>query len=303
MSRLRYAALVAALLVSAALTAGVLLGRADDPRTRSPAAAGGAAERPAPPREPTEAELDLLHSAREILLRDCMRAEGFVYVPVSRRPLPQARDFPLVVDDIGWARSHGYGTDLRRAAERLQREDANARYFAGLSPRRRAQALRAANGDRPVGLTARGPDGARMSRSPDGCQSRADRRLYGDLPGWFQARTTLTTLTSMASERAGADPAFARAARPWSRCMRAAGHPFASPAAARDALPASRAGEIRQAVAEATCAQSSGLAETAQRLDRKYETELRRRHRADVNTAFRLQLAALPRARAAIAAR
>ncbi|MER6997224.1 hypothetical protein [Streptomyces sp. NPDC000410] len=307
MSRLRYAVLAAAVLVSSVAATVVFLFPTGAEGTRSAPAARGAAPSQQPTRqltrEPTWEELDLLHTAREILLRDCMRGKGFVYRPVPRRPIADARDFPLVVDDVGWARRHGYGTDLQRAAEKLQRDDVNQRYFAGLSASRRAEALIAANGGRPEGLTATTPDGMRMSRSPDGCQSQADRSLYRDLPGWFQARTTLTSLTSMVSERTGADPAFARAVRPWSACMRAAGHDFAGPSAVRDALPVPRSTEIRLAVAEATCAQSSGLAETVRRLNRTHETRLRQRYGADVDTAHRLQLAALPRAREVIAAR
>ncbi|MET9470373.1 hypothetical protein ABZY44_37420 [Streptomyces sp. NPDC006544] len=268
-------------------------------RGGAPAASGERASEP--PREPVPAELDLLHTARELLLRDCMRAKGFVYQPVPRQPVPEAREFPLVLDDVDWARRHGYGSDLAAVAERNQRDDVNQHYFESLPADRRVQALLAANGPRTEGLTARTPDGMEMGRSPEGCQSDADRTLYGDLAGWFQARTTLTSLTSLVSERAGAAPEFSEATRPWAVCMRTAGHDFADPAAVRAALPVPRTEEIRLAVAEATCAQSSGLAETASGLSRKFETELRERYRADVNTAFRLQLGALSRARSVIA--
>jgi hypothetical protein len=141
-----------------------------------------------------------------------------------------------------------------------------------------------------------------MTRSSEGCQSEADRALYRDLPAWFQARTTLTALIPMVSERAGAAPELSRAFRPWAACMRRAGHDFGSPAAIRAALPVPRSQEVPLAVAEATCAQSSGLAETAKRLSRTSQSELYLRHRADVNTAWRLQLGALPRARSVVAA-
>ncbi|WP_051796270.1 hypothetical protein [Streptomyces sp. NRRL S-87] len=254
------------------------------------------------PRPPTEAELDLLHDARELLLRDCMRAEGFVYRPVPRRPLADARDFPLVVTDVAWARRHGYGGDLRRAAERLARDDPNQRYFRGLDPARRARALVAANGARPDGPTVRTPDGARLGRSADGCQSDADRRLYGDLARWFRARSTLTSLTALTDDRVAADPDYARALQPWSACMRDRGHAFAGPAAVRDTFPLPRGAELPLAVDEAVCARSSGLAGTVERLHRTHELRLHRQYRADVADAYRLQSAALPRARAVVAA-
>ncbi|MGW6689232.1 hypothetical protein [Streptomyces sp. NPDC054961] len=60
-------------------------------RAGAPAASGEPASEPL--REPVPAELDLLHTARELLLRDCMRAKGFVYQPVPRQPVPEAREF------------------------------------------------------------------------------------------------------------------------------------------------------------------------------------------------------------------
>nr|WSX52095.1 hypothetical protein OG409_26110 [Streptomyces sp. NBC_00974] len=304
--RKRHKAAIAA--AAAAFTGGTLVvvlgipfaaGGTVPERAGAPAASEEQAADPL--REPGPAELDLLHTARELLLRNCMRAKGFVYQPVPRQPVPEAREFPLVLDDVDWARQHGYGSDLAAVAEQNQRDDVNQRYFESLPADRRVQALLAANGTRTGGLTARTPDGMEMGRSPEGCQSDADRTLYGDLAGWFQARTTLTSLTSLVSERAGAAPEFSEATRPWAVCMRTAGHDFADPAAVRAALPVPRTEEIRLAVAEATCAQSSGLAETVTGLSRKFETELRERYRADVNTAFRLQLGALPRARSVIA--
>lgn len=301
--RLRRAALAAAVIVPLAAGGAQFLDRSD----ATGAAGATTTEAVGAPvttvlREPTPAELDLLHTAREFVLRDCMRDKGFVYQPVPRRPIAEAREFPLVLDDIDWARRHGYGSDLEAMAKENQRTDVNQRYFQSLPADRRARALAAANGARLQGMTARTPDGMEMTRSPEGCQSEADRTLYGDLPAWFQARTTLTALVPMASERAGAMPELSRAVRPWTACMRRAGHDFTSPAAIRAVLPVPRPRETALAVAEATCAQSSGLAATAKRLSRTSQTELYQRYQAEVNTAFRLQLGALPRARSIVAA-
>ncbi|MFC5144820.1 hypothetical protein [Streptomyces aureoversilis] len=256
-------------------------------------------------REPTEAEKDVLHDAEQRLLRDCMGEHGFEYRTAVRQPVPEAREFPYVVDDTDWARRHGYGSDIERRLEEIRRDDPNQRYFRSLPAGRRAAALAAANGERPTGLTVKTPDGLRLTRSTQGRRAEAERRLYGDLGAWFQARSTMDALRQLRTGRVTADPAFAEAARPWARCMRAAGHDYADPAALRRALPPPehplpREREVALAVAEATCARESGLAVTARRLDGKYDTELRRRYRAAVNTGLRLQLAALPRARTLI---
>ncbi|MEV5431954.1 hypothetical protein [Streptomyces sp. NPDC052701] len=264
-----------------------------------------AAERAAGPavRALTAREEDRLHRAEQLLLRACMRAQGFEYRPVPRNPVPEAREFPYVLDDVAWAREHGYGTDIRREAAEAREKDVNQRYFRSLPPARRAQALRAANGPDPNGITARTPDGMVLRRSTEGCHAQAERTLYGDLAAWFQAEVTLDSLSPMRHTRVPADPAFARAVEPWARCMRAAGHPYASPAhLRRDALPGPgepalpRGQEIRLAVAEARCATTTGLARTARELDRTHALRLRHQYRSELNVAQRLRLGALPRA-------
>lgn len=273
--------------------------RAGAHRTASPAGE--------PLREVTEPEADLLHTAEQILLRDCMRDRGFVYEPVPRQPVPDARDFPYVVDDPEWARRHGYGSDLDRKREEISTEGVNERYFRSLPQERRAPAIAAANGSRPDGLSARASDGLKISRSPDGCQSQAERGLYPDLAAWFQARVTVDSLPPLRGGQVIADGEFRGATRKWSVCMNAAGYAFQDPAAARAALPPPdrpfpREREVAMAVAEAGCARSSGLAETAARLDRKYDTELREKYGHDVTAWLRFRLDALPRARAVVEA-
>ncbi|NUS11762.1 MAG: hypothetical protein HOY69_10225 [Streptomyces sp.] len=255
------------------------------------------------PREPSQQELSLLHEAGQILLRDCMRRKGFKYQPVKENPVPEARDFPYVLDDVAWARAHGYGTDIQQELSELRRTDANQRYFRGLSAKRRAAALTAANGSRPLTVSAKAPDGMLFQRSPKGCQSEADATLYGNLQQWFQAKVTADSLTELRRARVTEDPRFAKAVKPWSACMRAANHPTTSPADLRTATgsrrsPLPRNEEIALAVTEARCAHTSGLAKTAQTLDQQYARSLARQYRPAVRTYRELQLNALPSARA-----
>ncbi|MBE8475455.1 hypothetical protein IQ210_31265 [Streptomyces sp. 3R004] len=254
------------------------------------------------PREPSRQELGLLHEAGQILLRDCMRRKGFAYQPVKENPVPEARAFPYVLNDVAWAREHGYGTDIQRELSELRKTDANQRYFRALPAKRRAAALAAANGSRPLTVTARTPDGMLYQRSPEGCQSEADATLYGDLEKWFQAKVTADALTELRYAKVTADPRFAEAVKPWSACMRAAGRPATSPADLRAATgsrrsPLPRDEEIALAVTEARCARTSGLADAARDLDLQYGRSLDRQYQPAVRTYRELQLNALSRAR------
>ncbi|MFT2017256.1 hypothetical protein ACMA1D_15635 [Streptomyces sp. 796.1] len=254
----------------------------------------------------TTQESSLLHRAEQILLRDCMRKRGFTYRMVPENPIPEAREFPYVIDDVTWARQHGYGSDIDRKVERIRAADPNQKYFRSLSPERRAAALVAANGARPKGLTALPPDGVRLQRSDEGCRTESERALYGDVAAWFEATSTTEALPDMARRRVIADPRFSRATRPWSACMREAGHSYATPADLREKLPPRERARLGRrlvplAVTEAECARSSGLARVANELDHQYRRQLERQYRRAVETEQRLQLAALTRARPVIA--
>jgi hypothetical protein len=256
------------------------------------------------PREPTRKEGPLLHTAQQILFRDCMRREGFIYSLADENPVPEARYFAYVTDDVAWARAHGYGTDIQRKISLLRQEDPNQRYFESLPKGRRSASLKAAHGER-MDLTITTPDGLKMTRSRDGCQSESERALYGDLATWFRARSTVDGLESMSQQRVLSDPGLTAKNRAWAACMRLAGHAYTSPSDLRAKLPPAdkplpRAEEIRLAVTEATCAHSSGLAATAAALERKYDTQLRQRYRSSVATERRLRLTALPRARSIV---
>ncbi|MBB5938181.1 hypothetical protein [Streptomyces zagrosensis] len=295
----------AAMLGSIVLAGVVAVHVAGDSPQRDASPASGSRPVPVSEAHPLSAEeKTVLHAAEQVLLRDCMRRQGFKYQVTSENPLPEAREFPYVVDDLAWAAEHGYGSGLQRALEKIKENDPNQRYFRSLPPERRTAALTAANGPRPKGLTARSPDGMVLSRSDQGCQSEAERTLYGDLKGWFQTQVTVDSLPGLRHQRVRADRRFTTAVRKWSGCMHTAGHPYATPDNARAALtssaprqPAPSHQEVRLALAEARCAAESGFSKTIAGLDRHYEKELRRQYRTAVHTSAQLQLGALPRAR------
>jgi len=265
----------------------------------------GAARRSDPPRPVTAADERLLQNAEQVLVRQCMARAGFDYTVVT----PTEKPFPFryVLDDVGWARQHGYGSDL--LARLRARKDPNQEYFRGLTRVRQAAALVALNGPSPRGLSARLPDGSTMTRSDTGCTTEAQRRLYRDAGTWFQASMVATSLPSTRFARVTADPQYRHAVRIWSGCMRARGHAAVDPAQAQarfaDSSKASshpnatesRRSEIDFATAEATCAGSSGLGALARRLDAHYDQILRAQARPLLQERAELQRRALPAAR------
>ncbi|OJF14255.1 hypothetical protein EDD30_3178 [Couchioplanes caeruleus] len=268
-------------------------------------------------RDTTQEETEVLYRAEQMRIRDCMRRQGFDYFLVPRRPVPEMRDFPYVVDDVSWAAKYGYGSTLYRLNELALEKDPNERYFESLPATRRAQALLARNGDARNGdLLVDVPGIPNTVTSSKGCRAAAQRELYGDLPAWVRADAVMTALVPLRQGAVTADPRFVKAVQRWSRCMRERGHPYASPAQARDNVPRlvrhvgpeqsgpadAPAAETALAVAEATCANRTGLAATARQVDQEHAARLRAQYRADVAAGQRLQQQALPGARAIVAA-
>ncbi|MEV6955844.1 hypothetical protein [Streptomyces sp. NPDC051183] len=284
----------AAVATAAALVAAVLLA----------GCGASAAPRPqGPVREPSAAETRLLERAEQILISGCMRERGFPYA-VTEAPAGDAagRSFPYAVDDVEWARVHGYGgRDEKRLAE-ARRADPNQKYFHRLSERQRAAARTALMGRSPVGLSAEAPTGMTLTASTEGCIAQAQRTLYGDLAGWFRAKVVTMNLRPVRETRVREDRRYADAVREWAGCMRAAGRPYATPADSRQAAAGlAEAAGTELAVVEATCATGTSLARVSQALDLTYGEQVRARHQDEITLGRRLQNDALPTAERVVA--
>lgn len=267
-----------------------------------PAAARTPSVDPAPAGPVTAEERQVLSRAESLLTRDCMIRAGFRMWLGTPPPADELLSFPYVVDDIAWARKHGFGSDLVEAVDARRRANSNQRYVSGLSPERREAYLAALNGARPEGLEARLPSGGVMRRSAEGCTSEAQRRLYDDLAEWYRSSKVVVDLTYLRQRRVLADPAWTTALRPWARCLRQHGYTADTPDRLRESVgPRGRADEIAAAVAEARCAQD-GLAATTRALDARHGDELTAAYQQDVVARNRLEHGALPRARAVVAA-
>ncbi|MFJ8935024.1 hypothetical protein ACIRL0_04805 [Streptomyces sp. NPDC102365] len=262
----------------------------------------------APSREPSAKESRLLDRAEQVLISRCMKARGFRYevTDVIGASGEGARSFPYAVDDVAWARAHGYGGREERLRAAAQQADPNQRYFHRLSPSARVAARTALTGPSPVGLSVKAPTGMTITASTKGCIADAERTLYADLDDWFRVKVITMNLRPVRETRVHKERRYTDAVRKWAACMRQAGRPYTSPdesrqAAARYAenMPAAEAdaAETALAVTEATCATSTPLARVSKALDRSHGEQLRTRYREELAERWRFQNAALPMAR------
>lgn len=190
-------------------------------------------------RAATPQEARLLDRAEHVLVRRCMARHDFK-VWIAGKPWPRAPEFPYVVDDVGWASRHGYGSDIERRLEELKKADPNQRYVVRLSPQRQKAYSRALHGEHPgspANMTATVPTGGVVGASNRGCIAEAQREVYGDLAGWFRANTVTNNLAGTRAGLVTQDPQFLGTLRRWSRCMHAGGYPYANPGEARAAVP------------------------------------------------------------------
>lgn len=252
----------------------------------------------------TAVQAGLLGEAEQFLIRDCMYAAGFEYWPTTDPGPTVDQRFPYVIDDVAWARRHGYGSDLAARRQQARATDPNQRYVLTLRPDRRAAYATALDGAGPdgPGVLVTLPGGGIEGESTQGCVATAEQRLYGDFSAWFRASTVVSALPGVWRAQVVSDPAFIAATREWAACMRRHGYDYANPAAARAALTESgnRRTEVATATAEATCADTTGLAAVARRLDARDSATVRARYGAAVTARSRMRFAALPRARAIV---
>lgn len=257
------------------------------------------------PREPAPAEAALLDRAEEKLMQRCMEREGFRYWPARAATPDELKDFPYVVDDLAWARRHGYGSDLRRKAEAEGKHDRNAAYAKGLSPARQQDYAAARSGDGSKALEMTAPNGQDIGQSSTGCLAEAERKLYGDFKEWFRVGVITGNLPDH-SDDLRRHPRYRGAVKEWSACMTAKGHPYKSPERLQRALAKRAEGssprearrtEVRLATAEARCARSTPLSAAVRSLTRHYDNVVREKYGEDIDAKRRLQREALTRAR------
>jgi hypothetical protein len=262
----------------------------------------------------SDTQLGRLDRAEQLLIQRCMAGQGLKYWPGREASADELKNVGFVLDDVRWASRHGYGGDLDRKAERERRDDPNSAYLEQLSDTERARWERALFGAQDSRtITVRLPTGNHAGTILGGCTATTREQLYGDLEDWFRASKTAENLVPLYVDDLTQDKRFTGAVDRWSRCMRGKGLPYDSPGKIRDRLPElnerlsperAHAAEVRLAVAEATCARSSSLADTARSLEREYRDKaIGTKYRAEVDTYLRLQHKAIATANRVIGSR
>lgn len=257
-------------------------------------------------RQITAPEKELLRRAEERLIRKCMSRQGFTYVE-QPPATPAARTFPYVVDDLAWARTYGYGglSTGPAASER----DANYANLRKLSPGRQQAWMDAVMGTGRQ-LTAEIPDLGRVSAPDNGCTAEARRTLYGDLAGWYRVRRIVDHLDTYVGNLVRQDRRYQTAVAAWSRCVGRDGYQADSPQRLRDVVSAQTAdlapaqahqAEVAAAVAEATCASTTGLSQNIRAMERSYRPRVQRRFADEQAALSSYEQRAVPVARRVLA--
>ncbi|MCH0543283.1 hypothetical protein I3F58_27780 [Streptomyces sp. MUM 203J] len=277
-------------------------------RPRSHAASGNAPNQDRAPqgRELDDSERILLQRAEQTLVKRCMEKAGFTYWV---GPLPTVDDLKgggYVLTDVEWARKHGYGSRLDEKAQAAQRNDRNHAYANALPRQEYVRYSRTLEGGPSSKmLTVELPTGDIIRTPRESCLADAKGRLYGDFATWFRAEKIATNVNSLYVAHLIGDKRFVSALADWSTCMREAGHDYEDPTEVRERLPGltedmtnekAFAAEVQLAVAEATCATETPLADTARALESEYRAKKLGPYREDIATHRRMSHAALSRA-------
>ncbi|HEU5160075.1 MAG TPA: hypothetical protein VFU43_23965 [Streptosporangiaceae bacterium] len=251
-------------------------------------------------------DTELLHRASERLIARCMARHGFAY---AEQPPPSApeQDFHYVLDDVGWAREHGYGTLLGRPGG--WDHDANFGNLAKLTPERQRAWQRTLLGSG-RGLAVDLPGFGRVSAPDNGCTAEARRTLYGDLAGWYRARRIVDHFDSYVAGQVSGAAEYRAGLAAWAACARKRGYAASSPRELRELIArqtprfaGERAGgrEVAAAEAEAKCATSTGFSQTIGALERRYRPEIERRFARELDALKSFERRAIPRARQTLA--
>jgi hypothetical protein len=256
-----------------------------------------------PPKPASAQAVNIISSADQVLIRQCMKQQGFEYWPISQDQIDPVPRFPYVVTSVTWAKINGFGGNPGAPSTA---SDLNETYFNRLSPSRQSlysdDLVGTPNGP---AATVVLPQGDIMGHSALGCEAQAFAKLYGSFSTWFKASSIADDLPSVSETMVVSSPAYEQKIFAWSGCMRAKGHKFSSPGQAASTFnrlsstaPSYR--EVLAAVAEAVCANSTGLTRVANHLNQVFTTEVDQRYRSALQTEWRLQQDALPRARSVL---
>lgn len=252
----------------------------------------------------------LLGYAEQALTGRCMRAHGFAY-HIAPPPAGFGDDdgetgpFRYGIDDIGWAREHGFGAPAR-TGQTPSRSDANSRYVNGLRESERRRYLTAYFGEPGEHSVETTVGDITTGVSTTGCLARARKTLYGDPRTWFRPDVVAGNIGGLIRQRVTEDQRYLRAVRQWSGCMANRGISASDPGHLRErfdrhsrgmAARTSANAERRWAIAEAECAIRTGMTTTARAVESRHEAAIRAKYRAELDRHRAIESEAVRRAR------
>jgi hypothetical protein len=160
-------------------------------------------------------------SRAEAHIRDCMKTQGFDYIPID----PAAQQAALLGSGSGSDTEKQFGYYVTTLWGRGQQQaDPNVRIRTGLSPAERVAYDRALGGDNP---------GANFNDAFDtgdftklgGCRKKAIEEVFGGVQVLSEIQGKLDQL----DERIFQDQRMVRAVQDWGSCMAAAGYRYTEP--------------------------------------------------------------------------
>ncbi|MFI5841867.1 hypothetical protein ACIA8K_19360 [Catenuloplanes sp. NPDC051500] len=238
---------------------------------------------------------DLLQRTENRLADGCLAAAGFT-VDTTRPGSADEEWRPVLAE----RQAGGYRL---RASQEAEAESPAGRYVRALPAERQDQFLAAMNGDAQQAITLR--DGQQFTFPSTGCLAEARTTVFGDPAQAARIDYLAQNYHNTAYLAAIAQPAYRTALTAWSACMRAEGHDFASPSAAKQSLAAeyppdapatASPHEIAVAVADAGCATRAGVPGTVESLLRDHAAGLDETGIAELNALADLRAQAVARA-------
>jgi hypothetical protein len=170
-----------------------------------------------------QAGITARQSRVEAAVRDCMKEQGFEYVPVDPYAQRAAVTGVSRLSDRDFLEQFGYGLSTLWGRGGRQ-ADPNQRIRSTLSAADRSAYDRALWGDTPGATFQAAVDSGDFTKL-GGCTGRATEAVFGGAQVLTQLQGRLDTL----DERISQDQRMVRAVERWTRCMAAAGYRYEDP--------------------------------------------------------------------------
>lgn len=156
-------------------------------------------------------------------IRDCMKAQGFDYIPVDPFAQQAALTGKARISDEEFIKQFGYGISTLFGRGNAQ-SDPNDKIRKGLSSADRAAYDRALWGDNPGVTFSEAVDSGDFTEL-GGCTKQATEAVFGGA----EVLTTLQEKLDSLDERIDQDQRMVRAVEKWSACMANAGYQYSKP--------------------------------------------------------------------------